>query len=785
MAGAYEKNAASDSPGADLAMWMHAHLKTYRGIVAIDDLHVAQEDREVTRFLAALIERTKGRVQWIIASRTALGLPIGTWLAYGESDLAIDEHDLKFSFDEARDAAKTFRLGVRDEELYELLNLTDGWATAMSFALRSSTRSVDLRNISSMTREMIYRYLAEQVYQGLNEEEREFLETAALLPEVEIDVLAAAGYERAVGAIEDLRQRVAFIQETERGDLYRLHDLFRDFVLYQLRLRGGDVLRSRAILLGTVLESTGRVSSALRLYVENYAPDDALRVLEAHGVALISRGFADEVRSAALAPLWKSFDEQPVLVALQGLTDLARGDVRLGQGKARRALSSPLAHDFRVALTLQLAVAEAMQGSPPITLLEALLEDSTLSDEARVESLALLAVCYTRAGTNERAAAILVDVIQSERSLQSDEARARVALRIGTVHFALRDYERARRSLMDAAELSRTHALWGIAAKTYFNLSLLALFSDTDASMSLWYAQQAAASATRAGEYLELQGALTMILSLETRRGNAERAVQVERQLADLRIEDSQRTNFIASSQAHRFAWQGKFADAHRLFGAILDRQVHLSDRLLVRASYALCLSLDGMTKQSGVVVEQSVPLSVEDSSENASNAVLTTIAIVMLALAELVAGRNTSAQRILKRFEDPGHPVLRHLRSAVDELVRMAKNPTYLGGDLSGDLAAIREAGFGGYAYYIIHVAEHLDRARKQETTVTLTPSEVRIIRDLAAGLTPKEIASEMGRSVYTVQTHIQNLMEKLGCHGRSEAIAAARRLGYIEAAR
>jgi DNA-binding NarL/FixJ family response regulator len=54
-------------------------------------------------------------------------------------------------------------------------------------------------------------------------------------------------------------------------------------------------------------------------------------------------------------------------------------------------------------------------------------------------------------------------------------------------------------------------------------------------------------------------------------------------------------------------------------------------------------------------------------------------------------------------------------------------------------------------------------------------------VLRDLAAGLTPKQIAAEMGRSVFTVQTHIQNVIDKFGCHGRAEAIAAARRSGLL----
>jgi DNA-binding CsgD family transcriptional regulator len=37
------------------------------------------------------------------------------------------------------------------------------------------------------------------------------------------------------------------------------------------------------------------------------------------------------------------------------------------------------------------------------------------------------------------------------------------------------------------------------------------------------------------------------------------------------------------------------------------------------------------------------------------------------------------------------------------------------------------------------------------------------------------------MGRSVLTVQTHIQNIIKKFGGHGRSGAIATARRMGLL----
>ncbi len=785
LAGAYEKNASSDSPGADLAMWMHAHLKGYRGIIAIDDLHVAQEDREVTRFLASLIERTKGRVQWVIASRTALGLPIGTWLAYGESDLAIDEHDLKFSIEEARDAARAFRLGVRDEELYELLNLTDGWATAMSFALRSSTRSVDLRNISTMTREMIYRYLAEQVYNALNDEERDFLETAALLPEIDTEVLVAAGYDRAKRMVEGLRQRVAFIQDTDTDELYRLHDLFREFLLHQLRLRGNERLKDRALRLGSVLEKTRRTVDALRLYSESKALDDVTRVLEASGYALISKGFLDDVEAALLRCSGAAFDERAVVVGVKGLVEVFRGRVRQGLLLLRRAAAMLGPSALRDDLVLQLAISEIYLGIEPTGVLDAMVDDNAVEANVRAEALALMAVSLARLGSIEDAKLKIRQVELTLGEISDEEVRARLHLRIGSVYFSCGEYAVSRDHLLAAAEMGSGCSLWAIAAKAYNNLSLGVFLSEADAALALWYAQQAAASSGRAGDYLELQNALIIMLSLETRRGNADRASQIERQLADLRMDDPLRANFIASSQAHRHAWSRHFADAHRLFGAILDRQPYYADRFIVRASYALCLALDGMAKQSAMVVESTIEMLAQTRPAQSPNVELVDVGCLMLVLAEALTGRLTMAQRVLKKVKISRHPAVLALSKITEELLRAVKSSSYEPRDINGDLDVVREAGFGGYGRYFAIAIEAIEQRREPQEVVSLTPSEIRIIRDLAAGLSPKEIAGEMGRSVYTVQTHIQNLIEKLGCHGRAEAIAAAKKLGYVEVVR
>jgi DNA-binding NarL/FixJ family response regulator len=50
-----------------------------------------------------------------------------------------------------------------------------------------------------------------------------------------------------------------------------------------------------------------------------------------------------------------------------------------------------------------------------------------------------------------------------------------------------------------------------------------------------------------------------------------------------------------------------------------------------------------------------------------------------------------------------------------------------------------------------------------------------------LAEGFSTKDIAEQSGRSVNTVRAHLANAINKLQCHGRAQAVAAARRRRLI----
>src|SRR6185437_10002129 len=112
-------------PTARFAAELSAALDAGAGTIAVDGLD-AQDPEAAVAVLVDRIEQTKTGTHWIVASRSALGLPIGTWLAYRDCELIVGSADLKYSRDEIVDAALRLGFGLGDDELDDIVSITEG-----------------------------------------------------------------------------------------------------------------------------------------------------------------------------------------------------------------------------------------------------------------------------------------------------------------------------------------------------------------------------------------------------------------------------------------------------------------------------------------------------------------------------------------------------------------------------------------------------------------------------------------------------------------------------------
>jgi DNA-binding NarL/FixJ family response regulator len=73
------------------------------------------------------------------------------------------------------------------------------------------------------------------------------------------------------------------------------------------------------------------------------------------------------------------------------------------------------------------------------------------------------------------------------------------------------------------------------------------------------------------------------------------------------------------------------------------------------------------------------------------------------------------------------------------------------------------------------------IDGIGADERAIALTPREREVLTLLAEGASNKAIARALAVSVHTAKFHVASLTDKLGAHGRVEAIAIAIRAGLV----
>jgi DNA-binding NarL/FixJ family response regulator len=104
--------------------------------------------------------------------------------------------------------------------------------------------------------------------------------------------------------------------------------------------------------------------------------------------------------------------------------------------------------------------------------------------------------------------------------------------------------------------------------------------------------------------------------------------------------------------------------------------------------------------------------------------------------------------------------------------------------GDIAIFLIALAFLGLGIYigARVIAALAPaRFDGNPKARASLGISPRELTILHELAAGRSNKEIAANLNVSPNTVKTHVARIYDKLEAKRRTDAIKKARELGIV----
>ena len=296
LATAFDGARSCEAPGRDLAAWVATHIRSLDTLIVVDDLHNGEGDQEISRFITSVVDRTRDGPRWLFSSRSPLQLPVASWLAYGESDLVVDAVDLRFTIDEAKQSARATRVAVRDDELEQILGLSTAARCADVRAAHVDARERPARGLRRHARDGVP--LSRRAGVALAGRPHPRLPAHRGIPAAPRDApRRRGGFDDAASIIESLRERVAFVSALDAG-VYKLHDLFRDFVQRHVGLEGDEALRARASVGRAPLEKMGMYGEALERFIDARAAREVERILAAYNFALLDKGCFDIVERA-------------------------------------------------------------------------------------------------------------------------------------------------------------------------------------------------------------------------------------------------------------------------------------------------------------------------------------------------------------------------------------------------------------------------------------------------------------------------------------------------------
>ena len=284
--------------------WIDALFERVPGPVEIvlDGLDRLHPDAPSFPFLQVLIEELPPDIHLLILSREMPPLQIQA-LKVKQQVFVITNEDLAFTLEETGSFLRDCRgISLRSEQIRSMHQLTEGWVGGLvllsEILLRMPEDSRDnylASDVPPRFKGEVFRYFAEEIFSSEPEEKRNLLIECSILKTLEPDFLKYFnGVKNAQGVLRDFSARNLFVTsvyDSEKGEVFRFHQLFREFLREKFETDRDDHSR-RALFLraGTLYEKRGDLEQAAEFYLQCRAYDRAACSLERIGMYLWRSG---------------------------------------------------------------------------------------------------------------------------------------------------------------------------------------------------------------------------------------------------------------------------------------------------------------------------------------------------------------------------------------------------------------------------------------------------------------------------------------------------------------
>jgi ATP/maltotriose-dependent transcriptional regulator MalT len=208
--------------------------------------------------------------------------------------------ELRLTREEAAAIVAKRRPDLADEAIEALYARTQGWAAGLVLMLEQAKVSGAMAEPPGLsTRQLVFDYLAGEIFQKSNARTQQFLLHTAYLPEMTTAIARElTGDEGSGELLAGLSRNHYFVtvRDTAPEPVYQYHPMLRDF----LQARAAEALtkdRRRELQRASarLMEAAGRVEDAVALYRECHDWSEMARLIEARAAALLEQGRGETI----------------------------------------------------------------------------------------------------------------------------------------------------------------------------------------------------------------------------------------------------------------------------------------------------------------------------------------------------------------------------------------------------------------------------------------------------------------------------------------------------------
>ena len=323
-------------------------------ILVLDDYHHLGTTTAVHVVMDRLLAYLPDVLHVIIVSREVPPLALGRLRTH--SPLAtIDRADLLFTDEETRELFRqVFDLELTPEQLTEYRERTHGWITALQLVRQVAHRTAissregqadvpDLVEVLRQSERDIFDYFAEEVFSDENAEVQDLLLKVSLLDRIELDICGSL-YPglNCSRVLPNLVRRNVFISvaSDRRGEEYRLHPLFQNFLRRRLRTeigRAGVSAEHQRCAAYFIERDIWEQAVRHLLAAEDF--DNAAALIAERGVEWISTGALNSLASLADSLPPAAQEAHPRTLAHRAEVARLQGEYEFAHSLLRRAVA--------------------------------------------------------------------------------------------------------------------------------------------------------------------------------------------------------------------------------------------------------------------------------------------------------------------------------------------------------------------------------------------------------------------------------------------------------------